>query len=233
MVVSRRGACLGVALITALALLMRVHGIGFGLPHATFSDGRVLIDQVAALRAGEPDPEGHRLYPHLVPHVAAWMPPPAEGPAAGGLEVHLARAALPFLQARLASVLLSLTLVPATYLLARAVLGRGWSLVATGLVATSLLHVSFAQQERPHGALAGLTAAAVVAALRLRNRPTPGTYVAAGALAARALGAHHTRLAVLPPHAAAHLQRRRERATAGAARLTATVLLIGLAVPRI
>ncbi len=210
---SRRAAAIGVVLLTLAAFGLRAHGIGFGLPHATFDDARVLVDQVAALRAGEPDPDDHRLYPHLVPRVASWLPDPERAPARDdSLEAHLARASRPYLQARWVSVALSLLIVPASYLLARTALGRWPSLFATALVATSLLHVSFAQQERPHGALAAFTALAVLAAVRLRRRAHARAYLAAGVAAALALGSLHSGIAVLLPIAAAHLLRNRTSA---------------------
>ena len=78
--------------------------------------------------------------------VASWWPTGAVPPAGAPLAEHLARAARPFLDARLASVWLSLLVLPATYLLARTVLRRPAALLAVGLVATSLLHLSFTQR---------------------------------------------------------------------------------------
>jgi hypothetical protein len=221
----------GVLLLALLALGLRARGIGFGLPHATFSDARVLVDQIAALRADEPDPDDHRLYPHLVPRVASWLPDAEASPAPDDeLDTHLARAAQPYLQARWVSVLLSLLILPATYKLARLSLARGPSLFATALVATSLLHVSFAQQERPHGALAAFTALAVLAAIHLRRRPSIGAYLLSGVAAALALGALHSGVAVLIPLVAAHLLRERTPARGPAWGLVPP-LVVALSIP--
>ena len=229
MKLSRRGAAAGVAALTLLALALRLHGLGFSLPHSTFHDGRGLVDQVAALRAGEPDPKGHALYPHLVPRVASWLPEATSGHAAD-LDEHLARAALPYRQLRIVSVLLSLLILPATYRLARAFLDRGASLFATALVATSLLHVSLSQQERPHGALASFAVLTVVVAIGLQRHPRPATFVLAGVSAALAVGSLHSGLAVLPPLVAAYVLQRRGSGTR-AAWAGVAVLLVAAAVP--
>ena len=198
-------------LLTLAVLGLRARGIDFSLPHATHADARVMVDQIAALRAGEADPEGHRLYPHLMPRIAALFSEPGEEsipPTATGSE-HRARASGATLRARWTSVGLSLPLVLLTYLLARLFLGRGGSLFAAALTGTSLLQLSFAQQARPHAALATTTALAVLAAVWLRRRPSLGLYAVAGGAAALAVGSLHSGLAVLPAGLAAHLLRRR------------------------
>ena len=226
---TRRGAALSVLFLTIAALALRLHGLGFGLPHFTHDDGRALVAQVEALRAGQPDPDGRRLYPHLVPRVVTWWPAPGELSPDAPLSEHLARAGWPFLEARCASVWLSLLILPATYLLARTVLRRPGALFATALVATSLLHVSFSQQERPHGALASFTAWTVVAAVALRRRPSAARYLLCGLLAALAVGSLHSGLAVLPPLLAAHLLRERGERRLSAAWALVPLLLVGCA----
>jgi hypothetical protein len=208
--IPRTAAALLVAALALAALALRARGIGFGLPHATHADARVLVAQVEALENDRPDPAGHRLYPHLVPRLAALAarraPPLPPGADASD---HRARASEPWLRARWVAVLCSLPLVPLTYRLARAVLARGPALFAAALVATSLLQLSFSQQERPHSALASTTALAVCAALHLRRRPGWTSYSLAGLALALALGSLHSGLAVIPPLLAAHWLRRR------------------------
>ena len=80
---SRARAAWAVAALALVAFALRARGIGFGLPHATHADARVLVEQVQALEAGEPDPVGHRLYPHLVPWLAALARPREPALAAG------------------------------------------------------------------------------------------------------------------------------------------------------
>ena len=220
------------AVLALLALGLRSRGLDFSLPHSTHSDARVLVDQIAAARAGRPDPAGHRLYPHLMVRTAALLPEPSERPAPPGADadLHRARAGGPWLRARRVSVGYSVALVPLAYALARTVLAPGPSLFAAGLTATSLLHQSFAQQERPHSALAATTALAVWLAVLARRRPSRARYLAAGLGAALAVGALHSGLAVLPALLAAHLLRGPEP-RCGPARLLLPAALVAAALP--
>jgi len=169
----------GVALLAIVlaALALRLHGIGFGLPHMTYRDGMVLYTQVKEIRTGDPELRADEFwgyYPQVTARFAALFSDadlaPLERPL--DLEGHVARAAAPWIALRRASVLLSLLTVVGAYWIARRFLGAGGSLLAAGFAATSLLHLSFSQQEKPHGPVSGTVALALAAALWLAERPS-------------------------------------------------------------
>jgi 4-amino-4-deoxy-L-arabinose transferase-like glycosyltransferase len=97
-----------------------------------------------------------------------------------------------------------------TWRLARRFASPGAALLASALVATSLLHVLFAQQARPHGIHATFAVFAVLAALRLRERPGWANYTLAGLACGLAFASLQSGLATLLPLGAAHLLRKRE-----------------------
>ena len=210
-----RAAALGVAALTLVALLLRLWGVGFMLPHVTQSDGLILTRQLQRLRAGKPpiDSSDHetRTYPLLIAELTALIPDRSRGPAdrPRPLEEHLARAGAHWMDVRLVSVLLSSLIVPGTWLLARRFLSRPWSLLAAGLVATSLVHVSISQMERPHGVAATTALLAVLAALWMRRRASVLSFALAGLAAGLAIGTLQSGVAVLIPLGAAFLLRRR------------------------
>jgi hypothetical protein len=182
-------------LAVALALLplgLRLWGLERMLPHRPEPDAHIVY-QLRALRGdGEASREHRyfRTYPSLVARAVslapgAWVFPTPPRDAA--LEQHLAAAARPHLAIRFVVALLSSLLIPLTYALARRFLGRPAALVAALLVATSLLHVSFSQQARPHGAHATLALLAVLASVRLAERGGAWRALAACAAAALAL----------------------------------------------
>ena len=111
------------------------------------------------------------------------------------------------LRLRVLTAVLSSLLALLTWSLARRLVGPGAALLAAFLVATSLLHLLFSQQARPHGPHATLALAAVLAAMRLRVRPTWGSYALAGIAAAAAFACLQSGIAVLVPLVLAHLLR--------------------------
>jgi len=171
----RAGAALFAIVLAALAL--RLHGIGFGLPHMTYRDGMVVYTQVKEIRTGDPElrkDEFWGYYPQVTARFAALFSDaelaPLERPL--DLEGHVARASQPWIALRRTSVLLSLLTVVGAYWIARRFLGIGGSLLAAGFAATSLLHLSFSQQEKPHGPVSGTVALALAAALWLAEKPS-------------------------------------------------------------
>ena len=195
-----------VLLITAAALVLRLRGSDFLLPTYPLSDSFAVVQQVDALRgkawAEGVDPD-YSAYPLLLARLTAMLPdPPDVAPGAQPtLEEHLVAASEPWHQIRLVSIVLSVLIVPATWLLARLFLSPGAALLAASLAATSLLHVNFAAQEKPHGPLSAFVPLAVLAAVALRRRVDARSYVLAGAAAGLAVATLHTgvvALAVLP-----------------------------------
>jgi hypothetical protein len=189
---SRWIAALALLGIVLGALALRLHGIGFGLPHMTYRDGMVIYTQVKEIRTGDAElrkDEFWGYYPHVTSRFAALFDDAELAPLVAPLDVdgHVARAAQPWISLRRSSVLLSLLTVVGAYWIARRFMGRGGSLLAAAFAATSLLHLSFSQQEKPHGPVSGTVALALAAALWLADKPTQTRMwlaVAAAAIAA-------------------------------------------------
>jgi 4-amino-4-deoxy-L-arabinose transferase-like glycosyltransferase len=199
------------------ALVLRLTEIGKLQPYFTESDAFV-VAQMQMHRAGIDSagelPLEYYAYPTLLARSLAWIPPaqvdpgtpPREWLAAG-----LKAASADFVRVRTLVAVLSALLVPATFLLARRFIADGWALLAAALVATSLLHLLFSQQARPHGAQATMALLAVIACLRLVRRPDWGSYLLASASAGLAVGTLHSGIFVLPPILVAHLLAPAER----------------------
>lgn len=194
---SERTARILLALLVVLAAALRAHGIRFGVPLWTEPDV-FIVDHVNHVRSGtaelDPTLSGSQ-YPSLLADIALRLPGPEDDPARlaeMGLDEHLRNAALPFLQVRLLVAAISILVVPATYLVARAFLAPGWSVLAAAFAAGSLLLVNLGHVARPHGALTALITLSLAAALRLRHRPTPANHLLAGLAAALAMGCLHT-----------------------------------------
>lgn len=182
---------LALAALVAAALGLRLRGLDFGLPHVTYRDGMVLYTQVKEMRTGDVslrDAEFWGYYPQVTARVATLFPDDSFEPQtrALDLEATLARHSRSWIVARRASVLLSLLAVLGSYWVARCFMGTRPALFAAALTATSLLHVSFSQQEKPHGPVSGTVALAVAAALLLRRRPSAWTWAVATLAAALA-----------------------------------------------
>jgi hypothetical protein len=177
-----------VLLLVLVGFALRWRGVGWGLPHQTYRDGMVISTQVDLLRSGAEDPGRHEFwgyYPHLLSRIVALLPGATTQPKDEPLPLaqHLARASEPWLWARKVSVLLSLLAIPGAYWIARRFVEAPWAVFAGALVAFSMLHLSFAQQEKPHGPVSGTVAVAIAAALWLRRSPGWGSFALA-ALAA-------------------------------------------------
>jgi hypothetical protein len=202
------GTGAAVLAVCALALALRWQGLAHALPHSTFRDGYYVYTQVKLMRAHDPEPEREPnwgIYPHVVARLVTALPDPDAAPVADGtgLATNLEHAAATFMQVREISVLLSVLAVAATFGVARAFLPRGWSLFAAVLVAASLLHIFFSQQEKCHGPGAGTAALAVLAAMHLRRAPTFASFVLGGIAAGIAVGTLQSGAAVLLPCLAA------------------------------
>jgi hypothetical protein len=171
---------------------LRWLGVGWGLPHQTYRDGMVISTQVEYLREMPEDPTANEFwgyYPHLMSRLILLAPDDWVGEPREPLELegHLARASEPWLMARQLSVLLSLLAIPGAFFVARRFVSDGWALFAAALVTFSLLHLSFAQQEKPHGPVSGTVVMAVLAAMALARKPGAWTWFVATAAMALAL----------------------------------------------
>jgi hypothetical protein len=227
---ARSVAPLAVGLLVALALGLRSTGLGWMLPQRVEPDSQIVL-QTRVLRGElEAPAEQFGTYGLVTACVAAVLPQvrPSVAPAGAPLEEHLAAAGADVLRVRIAVLLLSLVVVPATWHLARQALGRAASLFAAALVATSLLLLSLSQQARPHAGACGLFLVAVLAALELRRRPGWRSYAIAGVAAGLAVGVLQSGLIVLPSLALAHLLRER---SASAGSRFGVLLALALLVP--
>lgn len=205
-------AWLLVAALTLAALGVRLHSIDFALPHFQESDPHI-FEQIDLLRHGDLDAEQIErasIYPHLLARTVLLFEDPLaapEDPDSMTLEEHLAHAGGLHVLVRSLVALVSVLLIPATWLIARRFFETRWALFATALSATSLLALQFGQAARPHGFAAPLAVLAVAAAVRLRNRPDLVSFALYGLAAGAALAALQSALAVLIPFAAALLLR--------------------------
>lgn len=214
----RLGWILAWMALLALAGVLRLRGADHCLPHFLEPDPNISV-QLQLLESGAENPRavfGWESYPHVLVQAANLATDPLPKPALDApLEEHLAAASDPILRIRLVSAALSILMVLGTLLLARQLMGPGWTWVAGGLAATSLLAVHFAPQARPHAAAAAFVALALAAAAALATRPSLWRYVLTGALAALALGTLQSAVALGPPLLAAHLLAQRGRPARG------------------
>ena len=226
----------GAAALAAIVLAaagLRLAGIGYLLPSVMNRDGMVLLRQVEVLRGGprsiDADAWRYGFYPHLMARLGTLWPedPRPTGPVP--LARHLELASAPWIRLRELSVALSLLAIPATYRLARRFAGRGSSLLAAALVATSLHHVVLSIQEKPHAAATGFVALTLLAALRLRRKPDVRAYLLCGAAGGLAIGTLQSTWACLFAVGAAFLVRDRTKARASPAWFLATAALLLLA----
>lgn len=219
------------ALLTLGALALRLVGIGCGLPQHVEPDSMLVwhagwLARPAGAGAGilcEPD----TFYPRFLPWLIAVLPgrsfvqvPPLDA----GLAAHLAALSAPYIKARVVVACLSVIAVPATFCLARRFLDARWSLLAAGFYATSLLATNYAQQARPHAAMAGLMSLGLVLALRLLERPSAGRALLAGVGAGLALAGLHNGATVVLALLAALLLAPQRRWTWVAAALAAVLV---------
>lgn len=209
---SRRTACVFIGFLVAGSLVLRWFGLGFQLPHYVPVDSLVLASEVEVLRHhGDPSYRLRpSLYPRLIPVLALLLP--AEGPEdppPRTLEAHLERARAPYLRICIVVALLSVIAVPGTYLLARRFLDRPWAVLAAALVGTSVLHLWFSQEGRPHSAAMSMILLAVLASLRLRRKPVASSYVLVGIALGAAVATLQSGVATLLPFVAAFLLRSR------------------------
>ena len=225
---------LGLAWLTLGALAVRLVGIGCGLPHHVEPDSMLVKHAAWFARpagAGEsflcgPD----TFYPRFLSWLIAILPGrsyPTPAPLDAGLAAHLAALAVPYLKARVVIACLSVLAVPATFFLARRFFEARWALVAAAFVATSLLATNYAQQARPHAAMAGLMSLGLVLVLRILDRPSAWNYALAGLGAGLALAGLHNGACVVLALGAAQLLAR-GRSWKGFALACAVLLAVAL-----
>ena len=208
---TRATAC--VVALTALALALRLGGIGHELPCDRLGDETWYSDALARFLRGEPMALGYgsTFYPLALPALVGLGSRLVPDGAPSTLAEHLDAASAPLVALRAAVALLATLLVPATYRIARRFLGRPASVLAAGFAATSLLGVWYACQARPHASFAGLATVALAAALAVRRRGDARAWLGAGLACTAAVAALQTGVLLLVPLAVAHLAGRRSR----------------------
>lgn len=229
----RVGIALTLCLLTLACAGLRLAQLDSGLPQAVEADLK-LPESLVSLREGRGGAprEGEKLWYPILPARVAALFPVSELPAADApLAEHLAKAGEPVLHVRLAVVLLASLIVPLTFLLARTTLRDGPALVAAGLAGTSLLHLAFSQQARPHAVAAATFLAAVLGAIAVRKRGDLAAWLAAGVGAALAIGTLQSCVFVLPPLLLAWFLRARAGGRWLELRALPALLVMALAVP--
>ena len=187
---------------------MRLVGIDYGLPQRIEPDAEV-AEQVKYLRAENktvPLASAYATYPRLLAHLTAALfeapPEPREVGRVSEAE-HRRLASKDYVDTRITAALVSVLVVPATFLLALRFVSARWALLAAALVACSLLGTVFGRQARPHAPAAALVAWAVVTHLRVLERGTLAAWLAAGAATGLALGTLQSAVALFLPLLAA------------------------------
>ncbi|MCE9593216.1 MAG: glycosyltransferase family 39 protein [Planctomycetes bacterium] len=224
-----RGAGWACVAVTVFALALRLVGLGYLLPCWTEPDN-IYVGQAAMIRSPNPGAD-YATYPLLVGYTVLALPEddvavPADAP----LERHLERASAPQLRTRWVVACLSALIAPATWFVARAFVGPGSSTVAALFAATSLLHLNFSQQARPHAPVTAALALALCFALRARRtgRTSDGWLAALAAMLP--IGLLHTGVFALPPLFVAHVLRNGTRRARDPARLLVPLLCAVVAV---
>jgi hypothetical protein len=204
---SRRAQFLGLLAIVALAFVLRFRGLGHQLPQWTYLDGYVELVQTRYLR----DPESVAwpdmnlgYYPYLTSAAAAALPgvPAARGEG-GAIEAVLEQSREPWVRVRLAALLLSLGAVVGAWGLARRIVSPSFALLAAAIVATSLVHVTFSAEQRPHGPASGTVALAMWALIALRRDGGTRSQLVAALAVGLAIATLQSSLALLLPWALA------------------------------
>lgn len=184
---------------------------------------------------GDPAIVKHVVFHERYPWLLAWtlaLAPHARAESARTEAEHLEQAASPYVRMRAAVAVLATLQVLLTFFLARRFLSDRDSLIAALLVGTSLLHMLFSVQARPHGAHAGLALLALIAALRLMEQPGPWRALLATLAGSSAIATLQLGYSTVPPLFLAALLARgrswRWRVSAAALLPLAAVLLAQL-----
>jgi hypothetical protein len=210
---TRRAAAWWTFLLVVVALTFRLVSLGHSLPQTAESDESVWESQLACVR-GKPGPfadDYARFYPDLVPIVCAMLAPAVTVPSGANPDEHRAAAGRELLRLRFIGMLISLLAIPATYRIARLVLGRTASVVASAMAATSVLTQWYAQEARPHAAAGALVAVALLLLIAARRRPGIGRWVLAGFASAAAISILQNAIVLLLAFAAALILRERNQ----------------------
>ncbi|MCE9592653.1 MAG: glycosyltransferase family 39 protein [Planctomycetes bacterium] len=192
--VRARSEWLWIALLSLAALVPRLVGLDFLLVHYPDHDA-VYALQPKMIR-GEVWHPWYAAYPLMVGQALLQIPSDEDDVTADDpLETRLDHARATFMRPRVVVALVSTLAVPATYWLARAFFGIGWSALAALFVATSGMHLNYSQQGRPHSAITALIALTIVASLTLARHGRWRDWLLASVLGTLSIGMLHSGLA--------------------------------------
>jgi hypothetical protein len=186
---------------TVVALGLRLTGIGCLLPALVEPEGGALPLELERLERGERDAKSESAAPTLIAQCARLAPAKVVGTSAGPptLDAALAASVDANLRVRKTVACLSALTVPLTYLVARAFLSSGWSLLAAAFLATSFLQQWFAQEARTDAAATTFFVLALLGALGVRRYGTPVVHLLAGVALGLAVGAHEAGVLLVFP----------------------------------
>jgi 4-amino-4-deoxy-L-arabinose transferase-like glycosyltransferase len=182
------------ALVTALAAVVRLYGIGFGLPFLYHPDEGEIVNRALAMLTGGPNPHWFVypslcLYVHAVAYALLYVGMLLSGLVASRarfVESTLADPTTVYLVGRTVSVLFGTASVMAVGIAGRGVRGLGEAvrdrvgLCAAGLLALAPLHVEHSRYATTDVPLAFF--ATLLLAVAARSRPTVTWYAALGAI---------------------------------------------------
>jgi len=168
-------------LILLFGLWVRFTGSDALLPQRQAPDTYIVNQALLLKKGGSELLESNRIldckYPQLMAQLLRFLLPddfnrtdrtPTFGPSNESiLKSHLYQASAPYLCARTLVILISILLVPGTWLLARRFMGPLPALFAAALVAASLLHAVYSKQARPHAPEATFILLALLSYLKL------------------------------------------------------------------
>ncbi|MBI5364626.1 MAG: glycosyltransferase family 39 protein [Planctomycetes bacterium] len=195
------------AVMTLLAAWARFDGIERLLPQSPEPDDHAVI-QLVELEAGTPEgarPAVFGRYPLLLARLGTLAPRAVDVEHANTLDEFLIAAAEPTLRLRLLVACFAVLAIPLSFLLARHFLDPWPALLAAAFTATSLIHLMFSQQARPHAVHFTLLLLALIASLALVERPSVARSLCAGACSGLAFATLQTGGFTLAPLVVAHV----------------------------
>jgi hypothetical protein len=208
---SRRIA-LGLAALCALALVLRLLGIGSMLPQVPQVDEQILYTQVCVEDGLDLPVSKQSLpfaYPTLVAKVLHAVVPKPGACVARTTEEHVECATKTLVWMRVWLAIAAALGVPLLFFLARRVVPDPVALMAATWLAFSVLHAWYSSQARPHAVLCTLVVLAVLSCVELRRRGDARSYVLAGIATALAASTLQSGVFVVPAFVVAHFLRKR------------------------
>lgn len=167
-------------LLLALAVFaFWLPGLDVLLPHQPEPDAYA-ARQIEVLEGREPPERTFFFYPLLLARLASTIPVDAGFLTVTGLEPELHQASAAWIRVRVISLLAHAATVLLVFALARRFLGARASLLASALMAVALVPATYVVQGRPHMLALATVSAGLLFAVRFVERPSLGRSVAVG-----------------------------------------------------